>query len=176
MINTELHSIAEWLKFNKLSLNINKTKYMIFQMPNKKIIVPTLTIYGVNTERVQHFNFLGLILDTHLSWDKHIEKITNKCSRTIGIINKLKHVLPKRIRIILYHSLILPHINYCQTIWGYQCNGITKLQKKAIRIIYIAKYHSHTEPLFKSLSVLKRRRRILPGSNSVLTARNYSHV
>ena len=155
MINTELHNIAEWLKLNKLTLNINKTKYMIFQMPNKKVTVPTLTIDGVNIERVQHLNFLGLILDTHLNWNKHIEKIANKCSRTIGIINKLKHVLPKSIRIILYNSLILPHINYCLMIWGYQCNRIIKLQKKAIRIISVTKYNSHTEPLFKSLSVLK---------------------
>ena len=66
MINTELHNIAELLKLNKLSLNINKTKYMIFQMPNKKVIVPTLAIYGINIERVQHFNFLGLILDTQI--------------------------------------------------------------------------------------------------------------
>ena len=91
------------------------------------VIVPTLTIDGVNIERVQHFNFLGLILDTHLNWHKHIEKIANKCSRTIGIINKLKHVLPKTIRIILYNSLILTHINYCLMIWHYQCNRITKL-------------------------------------------------
>ena len=42
-INAEIHKISEWLKLNKLSLNINKTKY-IFQMPNKKVIVPTLVI------------------------------------------------------------------------------------------------------------------------------------
>ena len=86
---------------------------MIFQIPNKRVMVPTLTIYGVNIERVQHLNFLGLTLDTHLNWHKHIEKIANKCSRTIRIINKLKHVLPKSIRIILCNSLILPHINDC---------------------------------------------------------------
>ena len=95
MINTELHNIAEWLKLNRLSLNINKTKYMIFQMPNKKVVVPTLTIDGVNIERVQHFNLSGLLLGTHLNWHKHIEKIANKCSRTIGIITKLKSVLSK---------------------------------------------------------------------------------
>ena len=48
---------------------------MIFQMPNKKVIVPTLTIDDVNIEIVQHINFLGLILDTHLNWHKHFEKI-----------------------------------------------------------------------------------------------------
>ncbi len=123
---------------------------MIFQMPNKRVIVPTLTIDGVNIERVQHFNFLGLTLDTHLNWHKHIEKVANKYSRTIGIINKLKHVLPLSIKITLYNSLILPHINYCLMIWGYQCNRITKVQKKAVRIISVSKYNSHTEPLFKS--------------------------
>ena len=136
MINTELHNIAEWQIFYKLLLYVNKTKYMSFQMPNKMVIVPTLTTDGVNIERVQHFNFLGLILGTHLNWHKHIEKIANICSRTIGIINKLKHVLPKTIRIILCNSLILHHINYCLMIWGYQCNRITKLQKKAIITIY----------------------------------------
>ena len=94
MINTELHNIAELLKFNKLSLNINKTKHMIFQMP-KKLTVPPLISDGVNIERVQHFNFLGLTLDTHFNWHKRIEKVANKCCRTIGIINKLKRVLQK---------------------------------------------------------------------------------
>ena len=75
---------------------------MIFQMPNKREIVPTLTIDGLNIERVQHFNFLGLTLDAYLNWHKHIDKIANKCSRTIGITNKLKHVLQKSIRIMLY--------------------------------------------------------------------------
>ena len=124
-------------------------------MPNKQVIVPTLTIDRVNIERVQHFNLLGLILDTHLNWHKHIEKIANKCSRTIGIIKKLNHVLPKSMRIILYNSLMLPHINYCLMLWSYLCNRITTLQKKAIRIISVTKYNSHTDPLFKSLSVLK---------------------
>ena len=59
MINTELHNITEWLKFNKLSLNI-KTKYMIFQMPNKRVIVRTLTIDGVNIERKRPFSLFLL--------------------------------------------------------------------------------------------------------------------
>ena len=102
---------------------------MTFQMPNKRVIVQKLTIDGVNIEKVQHFNFLGLILDTHLNWHKHIEKIANKCSRTIGIINKSKHVLPISIIIILYNSLMLPNINYCMV------KG--KQLKKAVRIIII---------------------------------------
>ena len=73
---------------------------MIFQMQNKKVIVPTLIIDGVNIERVQHFNFLGIALYTYLNWHKHIEEIGNKCCRTISIINKLKRVLPKNNNVI----------------------------------------------------------------------------
>ena len=124
-------------------------------MSNKRVILSTVTTDDENFERVQHFNFLGLALDIHLNWHKHIEKIKNTCSRTIGIINKLKQVLPKSIIIILYNSIIFLHINYCLMIWVYQCNGITQLQHDVIRLIYVTEYYSHTEPTFKSLSGLK---------------------
>ena len=92
MINTELHNIAEWLKLNKLTLNINKSKYMIFHAKQKGNSTNTNNRW-CNIERVQHFNFLGLILDTHLNWNKHIEKIANKCSRTIGYYKQIEACL-----------------------------------------------------------------------------------
>ena len=55
---------------------------------------------------------------------------------------------------MLYNSLLLPHINYCLTTWGYQCHRLQKLQKRAIRIITLSKYNDHTAPLFKKLNLL----------------------
>ena len=55
---------------------------------------------------------------------------------------------------MLYNSLLLPHINYCLTTWGYQCNRLQKRQKRAIRIITLSKYNDHTAPLFKKLNLL----------------------
>ena len=52
-------------------------------------------------------------------------------------------------------SAILPHLNYCVTAWGYQCNKIIKLQKKAIRTVMISSYNAHTESFFKNLKLLK---------------------
>ncbi len=57
--------------------------------------------------------------------------------------------------ILSYNSLILPHLNYWVLIWGYKCERLTKLQKRIIRIISLGKYNSHTEPIFKSLKLLK---------------------
>ena len=85
---------------------------------------------------------------------KNTEKVSNKCSRIIGILNRLKHTLPQRIQLMLYNSLLLPHINYCLTTWGYQCHRLQKLQKRAIRIITLSKYNDHTAPLFKKLNLL----------------------
>ena len=63
-INNELAKVYDWLAVNKLSLNISKTKYVIFHVINKRIegVIPDLAINGVPLERVQNFNFLGLLL------------------------------------------------------------------------------------------------------------------
>ncbi len=78
-------------------------------MQNKAVDNFTLNINGTNIERVDELNFLGLTLDTNLNWNKHIEKVSNKCSKTIGILNRLKYVFPLEIKIILYNTLFLSH-------------------------------------------------------------------
>ena len=55
----------------------------------------------------------------------------------------------------IYNSLILSYINYGILVWGYSCERITKLQKKAVRIVSLSKYNAHTEPILKELKLLK---------------------
>ena len=154
-INLELEKINDWLKLNKLSLNIEKTKFMVFHTPQRKLVMPNIEIDGIQIERVQIFNFLGIVFDEHLNWHNHVAHISTKISRTIGILNKLKYLIPENIKIMLYNSLILSHINYGILAWGYNHERILKLQKRAIRIITLSKYNAHTEPLFKSRKLLK---------------------
>ena len=75
--------------------------------------------------------------------------------KKIGVLNRLKYVLPLCIKNMLYNTLILPHITYGIMVWGYQGNRLNKIRKKAIRIITSSRYNSHTEPLFKQLNMLK---------------------
>ena len=90
---------------------------MIFHVPTKETRTLTLKTDNINIEQVDEFNFIGLTLDANLTWKKHVNKIANKCSKTTGVLNKLKHVLPLDKKILLYNSLNLSHINYCITIW-----------------------------------------------------------
>ncbi len=75
VLNKELSMINDWLKVNKLSLNVKKSKYMIFHTQKKNVQSLTLKIDNVVIERVAEFNFLGLTLDEHLTWKCHINKI-----------------------------------------------------------------------------------------------------
>ena len=124
-------------------------------MPNKHITLPILKITNTHIVKVNEFNFLGLTLDTKLDLKRHWNNNSNKISRTIGVLNKLKNVLPQHIKTIIYNTLILPHLNYCMLCLGFKCNRVFALQKKAIRMITCSRYNAHTEPLFKTVKLLK---------------------
>ena len=155
-INSELDKIIEWLNINKLSLNVDKTKFMVFQSKrsSKNFDWIELTMNGKRIEKVSTFCFLGLTINQFLDWDDHIKVISNKISSTVGVLNKLKYILSTSILKLIYSSLILSRIHYCNIVWGYSPKRITILQKKAVRAICRTKYNAHTGPLFKKLNLL----------------------
>ena len=143
------------MALNKLSLNCEKTKAMIFHTKQRTIEYPEILINNHLIEFVEEFNFLGIVLDKHLNWKPHASFISNKISKTLGIMNKLKNVLLTEALLHIYNSLILSHINYGLFLWGARSKQVTKLLKRAIRIISGSKYNAHTSVLFKKLKLLK---------------------
>jgi hypothetical protein len=129
-INTEIEKVTDWLKLKKLSLNVKKTKAMLFHTVQRKVKVPNLIIEGSAVVFVKEFNFLGIVLDSSLKWKKHIDFISNKINRISGIFYRLKRFLPENILLMLYNSLVLPHLNYGVLLWGCNVTRLEKLQKK----------------------------------------------
>ena len=125
-INIELNKISEWLKLNRLTLNVQKTKYMLFKTSKKKVQTLLLQMDNKIIDKVLDFNFLGIHFNEQLNWKSHIDKLSVKCCRILGILNRLKRILPLNIKIILYNSLMLPHLNYGITLWGFKCERILK--------------------------------------------------
>ena len=156
-LNYELKKVYKWLCINKLSLNIRKTKYIIFHNKNKKIehIVPSIKLENATVEKIDNINFLGIHIDGTLDWNSHIDKIYNKISRYLGILSKLKHYLPLFILKTLYNSLILPNFMYGILAWGAQVHRLFPLQKKVVRILSNNKYNAHTDPILKTMGFLK---------------------
>ena len=93
-INNELEKITLWLKMNKLSLNVQKTKFMIFHRKQKQISELNIAINDTDIERVKSFNFLSLHIHESLSWRTHTDTVKNKVSKVVGILYRLKNIFP----------------------------------------------------------------------------------
>ena len=157
-INSELEKIYRWLCSNKLSLNVGKTKFACFHTAQRIVAYPELKINNVIIDRVTEFNFLGLIISSNMKWKKHIDHIALKVSKIIGIMYRLKFILPADVLLTIYNSLILPHFNYCHLAWGSNITAGHKLhllQKKAVRIVDHRHFLAHTEPICKRLRIVK---------------------
>ena len=97
-LNQELQKVYKWLLTNKLKLNVfAKTKDMICSKRNKNINPIYLNINNNVIEHVHQFNFLGLHLNSRLTWSTHIEEISKNISCTIGVLRKLQLTVPKNI-------------------------------------------------------------------------------
>ena len=159
LLNIELHKVVTWLKCNKLSLNINKTNFILFHSNKKPVNNFTLKIDGRELERVKSTRFLGVLLDEALNFTCHIEHLLVKLSKYVGLFFKLRYVLPLSALLILYKSLFEPHLLYCNVLW---CNTfpthlrkLENLQKKIIRAISRSGFNTPTRPLFHSLNLLR---------------------
>ena len=112
---------------------------MVFCMPQKKVVIPRLKIANTEIDSVDRFNFLGVLLEKHLSWDAHTNALVGKISRTTGILNKLKLFLPQYILKTIYTSLILCQLNYGILAWGHivgQPNAIFPPNPKISGIVF----------------------------------------
>ena len=111
VVNSELEKVTQWIRANKLSLNLLKTKYMLFS--NSIDALPVNIVFDdTPLEVVSFIKFLGVTVDNKLSWKYHIDNTCKTISRNIGIINKLKYHFSPSSLLMLYSSLILPYLNY----------------------------------------------------------------
>ena len=117
-INLELSKIFSWLNANKLSLNIDKTNFMLFCRKNVSNVNIEIKINGICIKKVEHAKFLGVIIDHKLNWDHHIKYIKQKVAKGIGIIIKARKTFNKETLTTLYHTMILPYLSYCIHVWG----------------------------------------------------------
>ena len=89
--NEELVKVNPWLQLNRLSLNIDKTNFVIFCPPQRNPQPICLKISGRPVEQTAYVKYLGLSIDCNLNWKKHTHEVGKKISRGIGILSKLRH-------------------------------------------------------------------------------------
>ena len=161
-VNQELKQLEDWFKANRLSLNVDKTKYTLFhktsQADNLPLKLPNLTINGKIINRENSIKFLGVVLDQHISWNEHIRIVENKISKNIGLLCKAKYLLDLHSLKSIYYTFIHSYINYANIVWGStfhsKIKNIHRKQKLAGRIICNVDRHTSGEPIMHKLGIL----------------------
>ena len=119
LLNRDLELLYQWLCANRLSLNVLKTEFIVFRPPKKTLdnrIV--LRLNGTKIYESNKIKYLGLILDSRLSWNHHINELTKKLNRAVGIIYKIRSDCTQKVLLSLYYSLFHSHLSYGLSVWG----------------------------------------------------------
>ena len=149
-----------WLRANKLSLNVEKTKLVLFQRQNTKLnnsfkfkpdgkrLFPTTSV-----------KYLGVLLDEHLTWSPQISHVQMKLDRAIGILSKLRYQPNIHILKMVYHSLFGTHLLYACQLWGQKNketqNQFRTFQDRALKKIAFKNRYESEDPFYKSLKIIK---------------------
>jgi len=122
----------------------------------------TLLLGGQSIERVTEIRYLGLILDSGLTWYPHIDHIKSKIRPFVAILSKLKYYIPVKLRLQVYYAHVYSHIIYLNSIWGGACKfklqELERLVGKSIRSVFYEDYsrsqNVHTVNLFQNHNLL----------------------
>ena len=148
-LNDDLLKVAQWLHGNKLTLNLTKTKSMIIGSNRKLVGISSfsLSIFDTDINSVTSFKYLGVMLSSTFTWSDHVEYISSKVNKNLGLLRRIKYYLPYNARLLFYNSLVLPIFDYADLVWGDKDNvslmkELQILQNKAAKLILDRSLHS----------------------------------
>jgi hypothetical protein len=159
VVNEDLCVFAEWLRVNKLSLNVQKTKCMYFTInPRARERELPVNIEGAPVATVKETKFLGVIVQNNLRWTAHVNYISRKIAKGIGVLSKVRHKLPQKSLISLYFTLVYPYLHYCNSIWAADSATSTtvlhRLQKRVVRVIHKLHPRESTGAYFRLAGIM----------------------
>ena len=103
---------------SELSLNIEKTKCMLFQNTQNQILNHVeIILHGNKIEKVDHFKFVCIWIDKNLNWKKNTNEKCKKIAKLLAIINKIKPLLQSCILKQIYNALVQPHLSFGLLAW-----------------------------------------------------------
>lgn len=158
-LNSELLNINNWIKNNKLKINVKKTKLIIFQNRSLSInLAAPIYLDGVMIDRVHSTKFWGVIINDNINWNQHISSLCINISKFCGVLYRVRDKLTTESIILIYYTLCYSKLFYCESVWG--CTwpsfvaDLFKVQKAVLRIILYKKKFDSTENILKSFNLM----------------------
>ena len=137
-LQSDINSVAAWVKLSGLRLNTQKTKFVLISRLRHPPPIK-LSVDGTTFSRVPSVTYLGVSISSDLSWASHIETVCCKAKRQIGLLHRHFHAGSPSCKSQLYKSLVLPILDYCSSLWdpnyAVHVNKPESVQKLAARFV-----------------------------------------
>jgi hypothetical protein len=159
MLSSDLNNVNSWCRHNKMALNAIKTVAMFLcsyqKHRNLKDNYPPLLLNGIELTLSSEVKLLGVTVTNTLNWDSHVINVLKKCNSYLFLLSSIKSFLSCDKRKLFFNAYILPHLDYCCTVWG-RCSSnledkLIKFQKRAARIILDKGIDTPSSQLFSEL-------------------------
>jgi hypothetical protein len=157
-VNSELASMSSWMIANKLSINVNKTNYMLFQNHSINPTNLLIKLDNITLNEVTSTKILGVIIDNKLNWKFHINELNTKISSVLFILHKIRYQINFSIALLIYKSLVFSHLQYGILLCGKTCPTFLKqtqiLQNKCIKCCLSLPSKTSSIVIFKKANTL----------------------
>ena len=157
--NEAINNLNKWFITNRLSLNVDKTCYMVFTPHKSDYSVNfKLLLGGLEIKKVKSCRYLGLIIDDELKWSEHIDTIYSCLLKYVGIFYKLRNKVPAGVMKNVYYAFVHSHILYgielyANTFSTY-IDRLIKLNNKILRILLNQSRFCSVNELYTSFNTL----------------------
>ena len=159
LLNIDLKNLANCLNAIKISLNVSKTKLLIFKPKRKPLdFKMKIKLNGKRLYPTDSVKYLGVKIDSKLNWETHVNATATKLKRANAMLYQVRDFVNANILKSTYYALFETHINYACIIWGQNISTINRLyilQKKALRIINFKEGNAPSSPLFHYSKVIR---------------------
>lgn len=129
IVQSDLNVLNEWSSHWLLRFNATKSQQITIRQGNAPYHPPHLQLDGVTLSSFSEVTYLGIVIDDHLRWNKHIDKICAAANRKLGFLRRHFSEFCQDAKILLYNSHVLSKLEYCATVWDpHTAAGIEKLE------------------------------------------------
>ena len=159
--NENLGDVSDWLIRNKMAINVNKTKYLMFSSNNKGNTERNVSVNNIIINHNEAINFLGLIIDNKLNFKEHIDKINKRLKQLISYCYKIRNKLDDQAKRMFYYAYIYSIITYgieiySNTKWIY-LKTLDNMHKRVIKVLFSIKKREPTKNIYLGLGFLDLR-------------------
>ena len=157
-LHTDGNNSKSWAKHHKMQIHYDKTSCMTLGSRHRtqnEASKLDITIDGNELKQVDKQKLLGVYIDENLLWTAHIDYLCSTISTKISLLKQLSRYVPVKVQKLFYQGYILPLIDYGSNTWGstskLNIERLSKLQKRAARIILKADFDTSSSEMFNEL-------------------------